>query len=226
MNMLLILLWLIQPTYIYPALASHGSRVQDFVPEGYSIISQVKGQLNNDTITDFAIIIESREMVVDLKEKDSSQKPRILVILLGNESGGFQRSVQSNESTLLSNEGGIFGDPLDKMIIKNRTLWIKYFGGSSDKWSYAYKWRLQNNRWTLIGATYVSMTGHTNVKEEYDFNLNTGKALYTRSSYYEAEENNQKIIPVSNQFSFGKKVVLFLDNYKIGINKIWNEIYF
>ncbi|MBK8605185.1 MAG: hypothetical protein IPN87_19795 [Saprospiraceae bacterium] len=78
--------------------------------------------MNDDKVKDVAVIIESKIEIANLKESDHAQKPRIFFILLGKPSGGYDLSVQSNESIMLSDDGGVFGDPLQELYIMGKTV--------------------------------------------------------------------------------------------------------
>lgn len=211
--------------YQYPVLPKKGKTAEDFIPKGYALLMSAKGHLDADTITDGAFIIEAIHGVPDLKETDHVQQPRILFILLGQKGGGYQLSVQSNESTMLSDDGGVFGDPFADLFIENKVVHTSYYGGSNFKWDYTYKWRLQQNNWYLIGATHSNMNPIDNVMETYDFNFNTGKAEYTKMAYLEEDENDSKVPPQVKKFKPGKKPLLKLEKFKFGSHAVYKDIY-
>ena len=226
MQYLFILISLILANYQYPRLVSGGKDISSFIPKGYHIIHQAKGHLNADTLEDHAIIIESDEPVSDLKEADHAQKPRILFVLLADLKGGFSLAVQSNESVMLSDDGGVFGDPLQEVFIANKVVNVEYYGGSAEKWSYTYKWRFQKNDWYLIGATYTTMSAFENILEKYEFNLNTGVAEHTTMPYLEEDEGKPVVKPKTKRFNPGKKPLFKLRNFRFGENMVYKDIYF
>ena len=225
MNLFNLFLFYFQITYTYPILPLKGQNIEDFVPVGYHIITQTKGNLNKDTITDLAAIIEADDNVMSLKEIDHDQKPRILFVLFGLPKSGFSLSIQSNTSVLLSDDGGVFGDPLQELFIERNTLCVEYYGGSSDKWAYTYKWRWQNKDWYLIGATYTTMSPYENLFEKYDFNLNTGIAEHTVMPYLETDDIKQKVSPKTKRFKPGKKPFYRLENFHFGKNLLYKDIF-
>lgn len=212
--------------YTYPILPKTGKDVEFFVPKGYQILFQKEGNLNQDKTKDVAVIIESISEINDLKEPDYAQKPRILFILMGKISGGYDLSIQSNESIMLSDDGGVFGDPLQELYIIGKTVCLDYYGGSNHKWSYTYKWRYQNNDWFLIGATHSTMNPIENVLETYDFNLNTGVAEHSVMPYLEEDEGKPSVKPKTKRFNPGKKPLYRLTDFKFGQNMVYKDIFF
>lgn len=226
MNYLFFYIFLLFPSHKYPTLASTCKDISSFIPKGYHIIHQAKGHLNADSLEDHAIIIESDEPVNELKEADHAQNPRILFILLADVKSGFNLSVQSNESTMLSDDGGVFGDPLQELYIANKVVTVEYYGGSAEKWAYTYKWRFQKNDWFLIGATNTTMSPFDNILEKNDFNFNTGVAEHTVMSYLEEDDGKPVIKPKTKRFNPGKKPLFKLKNFRFGENMVYKDIYF
>ncbi|MBP6396876.1 MAG: hypothetical protein KA340_03270 [Saprospiraceae bacterium] len=219
--LLIVMSWAFQ----YPVLPKKGKSVEDFIPKGYTKLQHAEGHLDGDSIMDAAFIIESIKGIPHLKEPEHTQQPRILCILLGKKDGGYQLSVQSNESTMLSDDGGVFGDPLAELLIENKVVQVLYYGGSNFKWDYTYKWRLQQNNWYLIGATHSTMNPIDNVMETYDFNFNTGKAEYTKMPYLEEDDGKESQPPQVKKLRPGKKPLLKLETFKFGVQRIYKDIY-
>jgi len=226
MHYLFLYIFSLFPSHQYPYLASAGKDISTFVPKGYHIIQHAKGHLNADALEDHAIIIQSDEPVSDLKEVDHDQNPRILFVLFADEKDGFKLAVQSNESVMLSDDGGVFGDPLQELYIANKVVHVEYYGGSTQKWEYTYKWRFQNNDWYLIGATYTTMSPFENMLEKHDFNLNTGVAEYTIMPYLEEDEGKPVVKPKTKRYNPGKKPLFKLRNFRFGENMVYKDIYF
>ncbi len=226
MQIIMLFFTLLTMNYTYPILPKTGKDVESFVPKGYQILFQKEGNLNQDKTKDVAVIIESISEINDLKEADHAQKPRILFVLMGKTAGGYDLSVQSNESIMLSDDGGVFGDPLQELYIMGKTVCVDYYGGSNHKWSYTYKWRYQNIDWFLIGATHSTMDPFENKLETYDFNLSTGKAEHSIMPYLEEDEGKPTLKPKTKRFSPGKKSLYKLKEFKFGENMVYKDIFF
>lgn len=222
MNALFFLLFF--QIYQYPILPSSGTKTESFVPKGWHILEQAVGDLNKDNLPDLAVVIESDVTVKNLKETDNDQNPRILWVAFKQTDGSYKLSVQSNESILLSNEGGVFGDPWAGLVIERGTLLVQFYGGSADRWGYDYRWRFQNNDWALIGATYTSASTHNNQFRKYDFNLSTGVGELTQGQWLEPDKGKATNDKVS-RFNIGKKPLFKLKSFKPNQYAIYKEIY-
>ena len=220
----LLSLYLFSPTYKYPVLPQKGAKLEAFVPKGWHILEKAEGDLNKDNLPDLATVIETDKPIKNLKEPEMEVPPRILFVALRQTDGSYQLSVQSNESILLSNEGGIFGDPWAGMTIERGTLLIQFYAGSSDRWGYDYRWRFQNNDWYLIGATYTSSSTHDGSFEKYDFNLSTGAAELIQGKAME-DEKAKTLKDKVTRFTVGKKPLFKLSTFKQGQYAIYKEVY-
>lgn len=226
---LLVLLGITQPShaqthYKYPLLPQTGIKLESFVPKGWHVAEKAEGDLNKDNTPDLAAVLEADKEVPNLKEPDYPQKPRILFIAFKQPDGGYTLSIQSNESVLLSNEGGVMGDPLAGLTIERGTLLVQFYGGSADRWGYDYRWRFQNSDWFLIGATSTSSSMNTNQFNTYDFNLSTGAAEHTSGSFLE-EEDNKNRPDKKRTFNIGKKPLLKLRTFKPVTTQIYKDVY-
>lgn len=222
-----LLFWgMITPTYQYPVLPAVAKQPAAFVPKGWHVLAKAEGDLNKDNLLDWAAVLEADQPVKSLKEYDNDQKPRILFVAFKQADGAYKLSVQSNEYVLLSNEGGIFGDPWDDLRIERGTLLVRFYGGSADRWAYAYRWRFQQNDWYLIGFTHTATSTVSNEFEQYDFNLSTGAAEHTVGQLLE-DDNPKKVRPADKvrRFSIGKKPPFKLRGFKQGQTQLYKEVY-
>lgn len=211
-------------SYKYPILPTSGTKIESFVPKGWHVHEKAEGDLNKDNLPDLAAVIEADKPVKSLKETDNNQQPRILLVAFKQADGSYKLSIQSNESTMLSNEGGVFGDPWAGLSIERGTLLVQFYGGSSDRWGYDYRWRFQNNDWFLIGATYTASSTHDNSFEKYDFNLVTGATEIIKGEALE-DDNGKKAKDKVSKINIGKKTLLKLKTFKPVQYAIYKEVY-
>ena len=83
-----------------------------------------------------------------------------------------------------SESGGMMGDPFAGVEVERGAIVLSHYGGSSLRWSSTTRFRRQNGRWELIGVT----SGHGRPLAEWyelDYNLSTGRAIYTYTIYDE-----------------------------------------
>ncbi|WP_346986099.1 hypothetical protein [Chryseobacterium sp. POE27] len=163
---------------------------KELQPEDSTIIETVDGDLDGDKIPEKVIIYNT---------KDSTDFGNIREIqILKKVNGKWAILEKSRNAILSSGDGGMMGDPYQITEIKNGILMITQAGGSSWKWGYTDKYRLQNGHFELIG--YSSSSGKP---EEYstdvDFNLSTGQLTFVK------EVENTKEYGKSKKEIFVKK---------------------
>ena len=185
----LLALFIVPDCFAY-TLPRTGSTVSAFVPSGYKIMKQVKGDLNKDGIPDVVLVLKNKKE--DKEGVDAEEIPRLLVIIFGVKTGGYTLSASSKEAILCRTCGGVFGDPFADLKIVRGTIVIEHYGGSSDRWGYTHRWRFQDGDWFLIGVTSHAENNLAGNYEVTDTNLITadrvvekmpvsGKATVTRS---------------------------------------------
>lgn len=183
--------------------------INSFIPKGYHILEKVKGEpakvegdLNKDGINDVAIVIEGTTKV------EGEAAPRSLMILLGNKEKSYLTSVIAEKAILLSNEGGVWGDPFESITIDKGSILLSFYGGSNYRWFNSYRFRFQNNGWFLIGATLGSYYTGTTTKDNADiedYNLLTGDYVFKK-----ADDKGKLIVTKGNR---GKKNLVNLKNF-------------
>lgn len=132
-----------------------------------------RGDLNKDGIDDLAIIVE------DPKE---TMTERELILFFGNVAGAYEQSIYAKEAILCKDCGGVFGEPLEELSIKNNTLLFSFHGGSNERWYSKYRFQYRDRDWVLIGYTggsYHTMDVYQG--EEEDINLLTGDFILKKS---------------------------------------------
>ncbi len=152
--------------------------VNGFVPEGWHLLEYydgfalAKGDLNKDGIDDIAFVLE----------EDSTESwfaPRILAIAFGNDSNTFTLSVIARDAILSAEEGGVWGDPFEGIVIENDSIYLKFYGGSNWRWGYSYQFNYREEDWYLIGATESNIHTGNNAGTIIDYNLLTGNYILT-----------------------------------------------
>jgi hypothetical protein len=168
----------------YPQLPKTGSELSDWILPGWKATHEQKGDLNKDGRADIALILERNEPVKHVrrcsKDPDTSDAaPRILLILLARKEGGYSLSASEANLVLRSDEGGIFGDPLDGLLIERGSLVLHHYGGSAWRWFQTYRFRSQDGGWYLIGFTDGWNHNVSRLSTTYDYNALTGKVEIT-----------------------------------------------
>lgn len=202
----------------YPVLRQHGKALNSFLPRGWHLLKSAIGDLNGDKLTDVAAVFESN---IDAEgNKDDSmgrENPRILCILFRQKAGGYWLSAQGNDVIKTADEGGAFGDPFDKIAIKQGVLILHFYGGSNWRFDFTTKFRFQRNKWYLIGITELVYHDVDGTMQEYDYNLLTGKMTITTGNYFEPKKQTVRWKEI------GKRSVT-LGQYDTWYNGAWQKI--
>lgn len=149
-----------------------GPDVKAFVPAGFLIMEQAKGDLNKDGIPDVVLVLKNK--AEDRKNMDTEEIHRLLVIIFGVQGGGYTLSASSKEAILCKTCGGVYGDPFASVKIVRGTIVIDHYGGSRERWGYTHRWRFQEGGWFLIGLTSRTEDTGNGASEVTDTNLVTG----------------------------------------------------
>lgn len=149
-----------------------GPDVKAFVPAGFLIMEQAKGDLNKDGIPDVVLVLKNK--AEDRKNMDTEEIHRLLVIIFGVQGGGYTLSASSKEATLCKTCGGVYGDPFASVKIVRGTIVIDHYGGSRERWGYTHRWRFQEGGWFLIGLTSRTEDTGNGASEVTDTNFVTG----------------------------------------------------
>ena len=139
---------------VLASIPKNGKSFESFVPKGYEVLGNAKGDLNKDSLEDVVMVLKS------VKENDDDSisdalPPRILVILLRT-NNGYALSATSNTTVLCRTCGGAFGDPFENIQIEKQVITISHYAGSNWRWALTYKFRYQKDNWYLIGKTNYS----------------------------------------------------------------------
>jgi len=174
---------------------------RNYIPKGYKIIEEKKGDLDNDGINEKVIVFET---------SDSTDFGYIREIqILKKSNTEWIEWKKSRNAILKSQDGGMMGDPYGDIEIKNGILIINQNGGSSWKWGYTDKYRFQNNEFELIG--YTSNYGKLcEYWANFDFNLSTGKIIYKKE--FEDCDKNQEIYKTEKETFYKKGFKINLEN--------------
>jgi hypothetical protein len=136
------------------------------LPANLRKIAQAEGDLNKDGQPELVLVVDDLQSAGDFGISRRIQIYRL-------ENGQWQRWEEFRGGILSSESGGMMGDPFEAITIERGTIVINHFGGSRYKWTYTHRFRYQNGRWELIGATTLYGTPCEYWKT-YDYNLSTG----------------------------------------------------
>ena len=172
------------------------------IPKKYSIVDSVYGDLNNDNVNELVVAYNTKT------ENGRESVPRELIIYRIKDKQWIEWK-KSKEALYESLDGGMMGDPLGEIEIKNGILQISQNGGSSWKWGFTDKYRFQNGDFFLIGHTsiYGKLCEYWTM---VDFNLSTGKMI-VKKEYESCEDGGeQKIFKRENETFYEKGIKITL----------------
>jgi hypothetical protein len=174
------------------------------IPENYSILDTVSGDLDKDGINELVVAYNTKKE----NEEDIESIPRELIIYK-NKNEQWTVWKKSEQALYGSKDGGMMGDPYGEMEIKNGTLLINQQGGSSWKWGHTDKYRYQDGEFYLIG--YTSSNGKIcEYWTSVDFNLSTGEII-VEQEYEDCETDEQKIYKLENETFYKKGLKITLE---------------
>jgi hypothetical protein len=158
--------------------------VQKFVPPGWKIEEQIKGDLNADAVADYAL-----KLVEDKRDKDASGDPteryRALVIVLQEASGKLTRAAVAGKLLQCTRCGGAFYGVVEApatVEIKNGIIEVNQDHGSRNLTNTYYKFRYDpaTRQFVLIGFDYADADRLTASVISESTNYLTGVRVTTR----------------------------------------------
>ena len=191
------------------------------IPENYSIIDTVSGDLDRDDIKELIVAYNIEPL------KGFESVPRELIIYK-QKNGKWTEWKKSRQALYGSQDGGMMGDPFGQIEIKNGILLISQNGGSSWKWGFTDKYRFQNGEFYLIG--YTSIAGKLcEYWKDVDFNLSIGE-MVIKKEFEKCENQEQEVYKMENETLFEKGLKITLQKrqekeLKIVTPKYGHEIY-
>ncbi len=110
-------------------IAVDSQELAAFIPEGYTILEVVEGDLNGDgNAKDIALALRERN------EEAGSDAARPLLLLV-RKNKSLEVASSNDEVILCAGCGGTFGDPFEGISIKIGQLTVNHSGGSRDRWT-------------------------------------------------------------------------------------------
>ena len=176
--------------FSYPSISETGLTTRDFVPAGWTILDSAAGDLNRDKLNDAIIVLQYTDSLLLIKgevaEDSVLTQPRMLVILFRNPRDNNFYLVEQNNSFILNHDNPSMDDPYQginiyKGIFQINFHWF-YNMGSWYTTKTNYKFRFQNTRFILIGASYFTIHRATLDFEDYSYNFLTKKRCLTKGN--------------------------------------------
>lgn len=159
--------------------------VAGFAPRGWKIEEQITGDLNGDTIPDYALkLVEAK--AEKNSEGDPTERGRALVIVLGSTDGTLRRAGVANKLLQCTRCGGAFYGVVEtpaNVSIEKGIVVIEQDHGSRDITNTTYRFRFDpaTQRFVLIGFDLADADRATAQVVSESNNYLTGVRETTRS---------------------------------------------
>lgn len=178
-------------------IPAEAGNLQSFVPRGWKIEAQITGDLNGDTVADYAL-----KLVEDKPAKDTddtaSERQRALVIVLQKSGGRLERAAVADKLLQCTRCGGSFygvSESPANVAIEKGVLIVDQDHGSRNLTNTTYKFRLDpaTQQFNLIGFDYADADRATAQVIAESNNYVTGLRVVTRSKGARDVESRSKI---------------------------------
>lgn len=194
MRLLLFVLFLLSTTLLqanenieYPTLANRAKNAKAFVPNGWKLIADTKGDLNKDGADDLIFIIESEKEYSSNLDEGRMYSPRVVGIAIWIPLENiFELKVQANDF-IPTTEGNpaITDDPLESILIKGGTARF-YFHYMDNSKMYitdqTFVFYYNENQFKLAGYVRSKLHRSTQAYTRESLNYVTGTATLQKRS--------------------------------------------
>lgn len=163
-----------------PAMAA---KVDGFVPKGWKIEEQIKGDVNADGISDVLL-----KLIEDKPEKEDEfvDRNRVLVIAVADGKGGFRNAAVADELLQCTGCGGAFYGAVDapaNVSIEKGVIVVSQDHGS--RWvsevTFKFRYDEQPEMFILIGFDYSTRDRAEGSAVSESINYLTGKRIATNA---------------------------------------------
>jgi hypothetical protein len=175
------------PKVTYPKLAGEGASAQAFVPKGWKLESEQKGDLNKDGLDDLLILLrmdEPKNIITHdgLGRSPFDSNPRILAAALAGDAGKPYKLVLQNHTLIARPEDPVLDDTLSEtggVAIENGNLKVAlHLFSSAGSWATGtttFRFRHGKKGFELIGFDRSTTGRNDGSVEEVSINYLTGK---------------------------------------------------
>lgn len=135
-----------------PLLSETGSRLTDFVPEGWELWDNVELDFNEDGIPDYVGVLQAALTDEDGDQTFQLEYPRILFAVASDGTAGYCLDFQNVNVIRTRDEGGVYGDPYQPLTAEGTSFTTHAYGGSAWRWSEHYTYTYREGEWWLASS--------------------------------------------------------------------------
>ncbi|ROP77045.1 hypothetical protein EDF74_2706 [Stenotrophomonas rhizophila] len=186
------------PPVDYPVLPAHATRAEGFVPSGWRIEQQLRGDLNGDKREDLVLVLRQQDPR-NIVEHDGfgisplDSNPRMLAIAWATPDG---YSLAAQNHTLITrheapNLSDVFEEGAGVSIVRGTLQTTLFFFSNAGSWSTgsaSYTFRWQAGAFALIGYDRSSMMRNSGQTESLSINYSTRRVRHAEGSMESDEE--------------------------------------
>ena len=220
-NLIFIMLLIVGTNAFGQAAAKAAKSPAEFVPAGYVVFQEIKGDLNKDGQEDSVLIIKGTDKANFVQHEDRGEldRNRRGIIIAFKNKDQYELVLENRDCFSSENEdGGVYYAPELDVSINKGNLLFHYAHGRYGYW--AYNFRYQNSDFELIGYDGSSNHGPV-VQNTTSINFMTKKMLTRVNINQDAEtEEDEKFKETWEKFNLSKPVKLReiadFDNFDVG----------
>ncbi|MCS6916543.1 MAG: hypothetical protein RMK52_10120 [Chitinophagales bacterium] len=145
-----------------------------FAAENYSVLDSVRGDLNNDGLSDLLVVLrrngeDTLSNVIEHPEK------RPLLLLLRQQDGRLHLAARNDHVVYCYDCGGVLGDPYGSIVISGDSFTVEQYGGSAWRWSrtLTFYYAPKEQAWLLRQDRMVSY--HTFEPDQIEVTVRTAR---------------------------------------------------
>ncbi len=215
-----------------------GKTLDELVPKQWQILANhesamTKGLLNADEIDDIAVVLEAVHAEPGVAPK------RALLLALGMGNDLYAEGALNEAIVYSSDEGGVFGDPLVGVGIRDATVFLEHYGGSNWRWSNSYMIDWRNEGWYAVGYSSSSEHLSSPYYEEWKYDAYFGDLIINKVNEDGTEKHEtrqlerEKFIKLEQltreSFDFIHAVPLTYESVSLGFSvtfpESWSDYY-
>ena len=150
--------------------------LEPFVLPGYAVLDYARGDLNRDERKTDVVLALRRVDELGWQLESEEEPPRPLLLLVRGENGGLHLAGRDDAVVMCRTCGGVFGDPLEGIVIEDGYFSVKHYGGAATRffqwvtfhWDGSGGWTLHKIR---AGSFHISNSEEVDerVKTKADF---------------------------------------------------------
>lgn len=180
----------------------------DFLPKGYVLVEQIKGDLNKDGIDDCVLLIKGtdKSKFVTDEYRGRLDRNRRGIVVLFHKKEGYALALKNYSCFSSENEdGGVYYAPELSLEIKKGNLYLRYAHGRYGYWDFTF--RFQHSDFELIGYDDSDNQGPV-VTSETSINFSTRKKIVKQNTNDDAESGEEVFRTTVTKIGLNKRIQL------------------